>query len=596
MPELLKIVIDAEVNKAVSGLQKLKEEQALLNQEIADFTTALKKNDAAIASKIKELNALSKGSGNYRSETTRLNKELEDLRNKSVALSSGLKSSKTEFAGVNTQVKEYVREANRIRNINESASVSFARLTSVNAIAGQAVNQLRGHFVSLATTMVSGFVGGFVVSIISELLPALIKADKGFTDAELSALRFRDALDRVGKGATDLQSRLDFIAKVKDLQFRVKFGEGFAADVNQLKTSLEANNRFLAETDTQFQQLTKNAQTAENVFQQFRQQTKQLLAAIPGSEAKSAARQLAIQFESLDKIPKEAFDKLTGTEKSFIENLKANNEALDKLQKQRNRAAEENTLIGLQIDIRRNEEQKRLAEEAIRNQKKIKIKPAFELDPLVGAVELLKVRDGVYARLQELFNKRDEKSELDIFLNIKKINFPDLSEGFKKANEELRILAALNTGSFENVLNVLEGVKQKTKDAAALMNEVLTPAFQSFFDAMINGENPIKAFFKSMVQAINQVIQRLIAAAIQAAILTAITAGTDTPIKFGAALLKLFGGGGIANAGSLNALGGSISARSFANQVGSLAATTRVSGSDLLLVISRAAASQGRTG
>jgi len=594
MPEQMQIVISADVQKAVSGLQKLKEEQALLNQEIADFTTALKKNDAAIASKLKEINALSKGSGGYRENLSRLNKELGDLRSKSVAITAGLKSTKTEFAGVNTQVKEYVREANRIRNINETASVSFARLTSVNAIAGQAVNQLRGHFVSLATTMVSGFVGGFVVGIISELLPALTKADKGFTDAELSALKFKDALDRVGQGATDLQSRLDFIAKVKDLQFRVRFGEGFAADVNQLKTNLQANNRFLTETDDQFQQLTKNAQAAENVFQQFRQQTKQLLATIPGAEAQSAARQLAIQFESLDKIPKAALDKLTGTEKSFIENLRANNEALDKLQKQRNRAAEENTLTALQIDIRRNAEQKRLAEEALRNQKKIKIKPAFELDPLVGAVELLALRDRVYDRLQELFNKRDEKSELEVFLTIKKIKFPDLSEGFKKANESITILAALNTGSFENVLAVLDGVKQKTKEAAQLMNEVLTPAFQSFFNAIVSGENPIKAFFKAMVQAINQVIQRLIAAAIQAAILTAITAGTDSPIKFGAALLKLFGGGGIANPGGLGSLGGSISSRGFGG-IGSLAATGVLRGNDILISVTRSGASISRT-
>jgi hypothetical protein len=61
--------------------------------------------------------------------------------------------------------------------------------------------------------------------------------------------------------------------------------------------------------------------------------------------------------------------------------------------------------------------------------------------------------------------------------------------------------------------------------AAKSINNVLAPAFSDLFGAILQGENPIKAFFTSLGQSVTQLIQKLIAAAIQAAILSAIFPG-----------------------------------------------------------------------
>lgn len=134
----------------------------------------------------------------------------------------------------------------------------------------------------------------------------------------------------------------------------------------------------------------------------------------------------------------------------------------------------------------------------------------------------------------------------------------------------------------------IQGLNESLQQSALLINDTLVPAFQNLFDAIIKGEDPLKAFFQSIVQSINQVIQRLIQAAVQALILTAITGGGA---GFGKTFLGLIGGltrGGVANMG-----GGFIGGTRMAIQVtGSL--TGR--GSDLVGTFSQGQFLIGRTG
>jgi hypothetical protein len=122
---------------------------------------------------------------------------------------------------------------------------------------------------------------------------------------------------------------------------------------------------------------------------------------------------------------------------------------------------------------------------------------------------------------------------------------------------------ALKSGDFKGALDlidtnktnaVFDGLDERTKQSAVLMESTLTPAFQELFDAITKGENPLKAFFNSIIQSVNQVIKRLIAAAVQAAILAAVSGGGTS---FGSAFGRLFGGGGgAANFGSRVAFAG----------------------------------------
>ena len=156
---------------------------------------------------------------------------------------------------------------------------------------------------------------------------------------------------------------------------------------------------------------------------------------------------------------------------------------------------------------------------------------------------------------------------------------------------------ALSAGDFKGALDlidtdktnaVFDGLDERTKQSALLMESTLTPAFQELLDAITNGENPLKAFFNSIIQSVNQVIKRLIAAAVQAAILAAVSGGTTT---FGSAFQRLFGGGGgAANFGSRVAFAGG--GAGAAN----ISVTGILRGPDIYLSGLQGAASVGRAG
>jgi hypothetical protein len=170
-----------------------------------------------------------------------------------------------------------------------------------------------------------------------------------------------------------------------------------------------------------------------------------------------------------------------------------------------------------------------------------------EVDPNFKFDEDGKIKEGILKQMQ---SEVQESGPFDITIPTKATI--DLETDMRK-----KLDAAFKSGDFKGILDSLDldkregffkGLKEDVKASAALMNDTLTPAFEGMFDAIIKGENPLKAFFNSIIQSINQVIQRLIAAAIQAAILSAITPGAN---QFGSFFGKLFsGGGGIANFGN----------------------------------------------
>lgn len=144
-------------------------------------------------------------------------------------------------------------------------------------------------------------------------------------------------------------------------------------------------------------------------------------------------------------------------------------------------------------------------------------------------------------------------------------SFADLLEGMKTIE-----LKADGTTALRDITN-------EAKVAAETINEVLTPAFDNMFESILEGEDPLKAFFNGIMESIAMVIKKLIQAAIQAAILSAISGGTSS---FGSQFKSLMGlgGGGVSAPGSI--MGGSRAALSV-NVNG------RISGSSLNLVGAR---------
>lgn len=126
------------------------------------------------------------------------------------------------------------------------------------------------------------------------------------------------------------------------------------------------------------------------------------------------------------------------------------------------------------------------------------------------------------------------------------------------------------------------GITKETANAAIMVDQTLTPAFQTLFDAIEQGKSPVKAFFDSIVQSINQVIAKLIQAAIEAAIFSTIVPGGGS---FGGNFLKFFGGS--SSASGMGSIGG-----------GGFGSTNKVvfeiAGNNLRGVLSAADAQAGR--
>ena len=90
-------------------------------------------------------------------------------------------------------------------------------------------------------------------------------------------------------------------------------------------------------------------------------------------------------------------------------------------------------------------------------------------------------------------------------------------------------------------------IEKNAIKAGAAINNVLQPAFNGLFDAILAGKSPLEGFFTSLGKSVQQLIQKLISAAITAAILSAIFPGGVGGAKgFGAIFGKILGfaGGG----------------------------------------------------
>lgn len=107
----------------------------------------------------------------------------------------------------------------------------------------------------------------------------------------------------------------------------------------------------------------------------------------------------------------------------------------------------------------------------------------------------------------------------------------------------------------EAAANLLEYNEQM----AELISSTLSPAFESMFDAIINREDALKAFFKGIGDSVKQLVKQLIAAAIQAAALSLLTGGAGAPggFSFAGAFRRItgFASGGLVT-GPVSALVG----------------------------------------
>jgi hypothetical protein len=221
---------------------------------------------------------------------------------------------------------------------------------------------------------------------------------------------------------------------------------------------------------------------------------------------------------------------------------------------------------------------------------------------LSAAKKLLDDIDKGLLQLRLLERPREINIPIEIDFTVANDLQKKRDELFKNANifgDNTKIIKGIVPGASEDVVKrnkeFFDAFQKQILATSQLVTDVLAPAFDGLFDAIIEGQNPLKAFFKGIEQSVNQLIKKLIAAAIQAAILSALSGGATGSLGgFGNIFSKLLGFGGRANFSGAG-IGGAIGGQAF-NNVLNVNVIGVVSGDNIRLVQQRAANSAGRFG
>lgn len=165
---------------------------------------------------------------------------------------------------------------------------------------------------------------------------------------------------------------------------------------------------------------------------------------------------------------------------------------------------------------------KKAGEEDIElNPKKLKIKPKEKLDVSGFDFDL--------ALLAKNF--KVDKQKFSVFIEGDTTSTEALDDGFD----------AMMQG-YEDAEEAARRLMDMNMQIAGQVSDFMAPAFNSMFEAILNKQDALKAFFNSIGESIKQLISQLISAAIRAAALSLLTGGAaGGGLSFAGAFKKMFG-------------------------------------------------------
>lgn len=368
---------------------------------------------------------------------------------------------------------------------------------------------------------------GLALGVVSSLLVAfggkLFGATSDAEKLDTAIKKMNDTFNAMEKSIDRVKSSLDFSTKLEQLNIQIaNFGKIGGGNVESINAQIDANKKLIDEIKKKrdiFKETSKFAfgtagggdldPSLTGAAEKFAQTMQK----IRDKTLKNEAGDLVGKFGHIKLDPR-----LTAEIKSKVIKF---NEQITEIERN-------NAILQKQITLDTLENQRTANEKASQEDSK----KISKLKAAIKAEEDLRLRHEKYMKSIDTSFALPSGSELGDVLY--KISQP--------INVKTRVNIVPDSVTF-NPNEALDFVK-KQQDAELLANTIsgsLTPAFQDMFSAILAGENPLKAFFKSLAQEIQRLISQLIAAAIRALVLKILIPGAAG--AGGGGLLRAAAGG-----------------------------------------------------
>ena len=608
MPEQLKIVIDAEVNKAITNVQKFgKSIEGLATGSLAQ----LRKAALLVRTQLENLSPAALKT-NFGKELTAalstINAEIKTLESESVKAGAATKGA---FA-------QAFNGAKQLANIIPGLGISTLLLLASDALIDLAKSFLKTSEAAAKNSDIIADAGKeyqSAVSNVNQLKTEIGLAKDGFLSKDAVVKHYNETIGKTTGFVKNLDEAEQALNKNADAYIKFTLLKA-AANVAQGKAAEQVFNKALQEqkdfeknfvdfgkkqakgkvtlgatdvgagdlTSLQRQQLDAQKKT-KDIFDK-RIKGFEDIANDFNTQAALIASSFKFDFFGDQTVPKDQTDKILARARAFVKEFgdafvlpnldetffKGVKELLPEAKKllQQVKTGDLQIKIPIQTDFELLPDPSPLTKEQLDDLTKrffndlqgtpvdIVIDPTLSFNNTKLIDQKLKIKE----QFQKTFGDFGAK----IF---GKINFDNLAQGIEKATEK-----------FADMKAVLETL-------TASVSEGLAGAFNSVFDAILEGKNVFKALGEGVKALVVDTIKAIVKMLILKAVVKALSSGTSAAGSLGG----IIGGavGGTAN------LGGAIGSRSFQNTL-QVVVSGSLSGQTILLAGQRAAISNQRGG
>jgi len=470
-----------------------------------DITTNSQQAVTGITNVTRSLQKLPKTSGDATRSLQKLPKTTTEATQSMINLSRIAQDMPYGFLGI----------ANNLNPLLES----FQRLKTSAGSSGAALKAL-GKELGGAGGL--GLALGIGSALLVKFGDSLFAASFSFSKAEIAAAKFTIEIKNAKDGIEQFNDYLSFQLDLTKLNNLLNLGEGFAADQKNLRDEFDKNNQVIANSQGIISKYNKEI---DNV----RHNAKFFLG--------KAGQRLLTEFPVFADIPDNLIEKLNKSDELLVKTAKANSQLVQDEYKRIIEASRKNQQIQIQLMVNQNKENLRLYEksqkdyEAYVNSIIAKGKELASFFKDVAIVPEFGIFDSTTEQFKKALKFIQDIDTGDVKLKLKVAPVVDVTgpevekpesifDDFFKS-EQAKYFAKPEKIDF-SLINIEADWEEHKKEAKKQLEEIgrigefvgnqLADAFDSVFDALASGQNPIRA----LGEAIKELVIDLIKAAIRA--------------------------------------------------------------------------------